>query len=263
MFGGVRKVPTECPHCGFTQHEPSGLISTYCRGCGSHYTVPAHAAPIIPKISLPTPLLGGPLARQRRPITCNECGHDHTVAPEAKNSFCTACGTEIDLSNVEVPGHSTRVVQTRGNVHVGRDGFLNSTKVTCGNAVIEGRIAGKVTCSGTLRLKGSGLCRAQITTRQLIIDRGTTLRFLTTIRASEIVIRGLVEADVDCRGTLHIGRYGGLDGDVHARSMIVDKGGHYAGEVKVTTHIHRPEPVEREETAPRVLPGWQTGLAFG
>ncbi len=45
IFGGIRKVPTECPRCGFAQQEPVGLISTYCRGCGGHYAVARKPAP--------------------------------------------------------------------------------------------------------------------------------------------------------------------------------------------------------------------------
>jgi len=264
MFGGVRKVPTECPHCGHVQQEPAGLISTYCRGCGDHYSVRRQA----PSAAAPRPSAAQP-ARKKIPappgrhVACHECGHEHDAAPHAETTACPSCGTTISFHDIEILGHSTLVVHTRGSVHVGRDGFLNSTRVVCGSAFVEGRIAGKVTCEGTLRLRSSGICRAQITTKTLIIDRGASLRFSTTLRVGEIVIRGRVEADVECSGTLHIGRYGALEGDIRARSMIVDKGGSYAGDVQVATSIERPEENPREERELRVLPAWSTGLAFG
>lgn len=266
IFGGIRKVPTECPHCGFTQQEPVGLISTYCRGCGDHYTVvrkPA-ALPSSAKPSLTERVRERLHPQQPRTAACHECGHQQKIPPHTDNAACNSCGTTIELRDVEILGHSTRIVRTHGGVHVGRDGFLNSTRIVCGSAFVEGRIAGKITCTGTLRFKGSGLCRSQISARRLIIDRGATLRFPWTLRVEEIVIRGRVDADIECTGTLHIGRYGGLEGDVQARSMIVDKGGYYAGDVQVNTAINRPDPGESRETAgPRVLPGWQTRLAFG
>lgn len=185
------------------------------------------------------------------------------MAPQAQSTACPGCGTTISFEDIAITGHSTRVVQTRGNVHVGREGFLNSTRVTCESAFVEGRIAGKVTCSGTLRLRGNGICRAQITAKTLIIDRGASLRFPYTLRVSEVVIRGHVEADIECAGTLHIGRHGALEGDIQARAMIVDKGGFYAGDVQVATSIQRVVEEPREEPEPRVAPAWRAGLAFG
>jgi cytoskeletal protein CcmA (bactofilin family)/ribosomal protein S27E len=264
MFGGIRKVPTECPHCGHVQHEPVGLISTYCRGCGDHYAVRRQSTPVATR-SRPSSQHARKkdVSSETLRVACHECGHEHKAAPHAENTACPACGTTISFHDIEILGHSTRIIQTRGSIHVGREGFLNSTRIVCGNAFVEGRIAGKVTCEGTLRLRGSGICRAQITAKTLIIDRVAALRFPSMLRVGEIVIRGRVEADVECVGTLHIGRYGALEGDIRARSMIVDKGGSYAGDVQVATTIQRPAEEPREERGPRVSPAWRTELAFG
>ncbi|MGH8047133.1 MAG: bactofilin family protein [Chthoniobacterales bacterium] len=264
MFGGIRKVPTTCPHCGHVQQEPAGLISTYCRGCGDHYAVRREAPPIAAqKPSLPQRVREKIIPRQPHRIACHECGHEHAATTHAESTACPACGANIELRDIEILGHSTRIVHTRGTVHVGREGFLNSTRIVCGSAFVEGRIAGRITCEGTLRLRGHGICRAQITTKTLIIDRGASLYFPSTLHVGEVLIRGRVEADVECTGTLHIGRYGGLEGDIQARSMIVDKGGFYAGEVQVATSISRPEESPRDDRELRVLPAWQTRLAFG
>jgi cytoskeletal protein CcmA (bactofilin family) len=265
MFGGVRKVPTECPHCGHVQQEPAGLISTYCRGCGDHYTVRRAAAPhpAARKPPLPQRLREKIAPHPARHIACHECGHEHEVQPLSEFTACPACGTSIALHDIEITGHSTRIVHTHGTVRVSREGFLNSTRIVCGNAVVEGRIAGRITCSGTLRLGGHGVCRAQITTKSLLIDRGASLQFPYTLHVGDIIVRGHIAADVECAGTLHIGRHGALEGDIRARSMIVEKGGSYAGEVQVATSIERATEETPKPRELRVLPAWQTQLAFG
>lgn len=169
----------------------------------------------------------------------------------------------IDLADVEITGHSTRIIQTRGTVRVGREGFLNSTRIDCAHAIVEGRIAGKVTCEGTLRLKGEGICRAQIRTQRLIVDRGANLHFPYTILAEEVLLRGRVVADIHCAGRLHIGRYGGLEGDLQARALLVDKGGSYAGDVRISTAVAAPEPIVPDMPEVRVRPAWLPRLAFG
>lgn len=267
MFGSAKKVPTTCPHCGFVQMEPRGLISTYCRGCSEHYRV-APAAPA-PKALAPRPAALAERLRQKlllarpRAVLCHECGHEHLVPAHALATQCPACGTDVDLNDVTIHGHSTRVVLTRGTVHVGREGFLNATRVDCGHALVDGRIAGKVTCIGTIRLRSEGVCRARIRTKCLIIDRGANLRFTTTVYAEEVLIRAPLEADIVCAGPLHVGRAGFLEGDVQARSMRVDKGGGFAGAVEISPGIALPRLNHAERPAVRVLPGWQTRLAFG
>ncbi len=273
MFGSAKKVPTSCPHCGFVQMEPRGLISTYCRGCGDHYSVAA-PAPAVPPASTAirsrraqpdlTERLREKLRLSRpRSIRCHECGHTHTVPPPTPFTQCPACGTGIELRDITITTHSTRIVQTRGTVHIEKDGFLNATRVDCGHAVVEGRIAGRVTCEGTLRLRGEGLCRALIRTRRLFIDRGGPLRFTSTIYAEEIILRCPVEADIVCAGRLHIGRHGALEGQVFARGMTVDKGGAYSGDVEISPGVELPRPAGRPEPAPRVAPAWSARLAFG
>jgi cytoskeletal protein CcmA (bactofilin family) len=165
---------------------------------------------------------------------------------------------------VEIHGHCTRAIHTRGTVHVGREGYLNAMRVDCGNAIVEGRLGGRVTCEGTLRLRGEGVCRAQITTRRLLVDRGADLRFPFTIYADEVLVRGAVEADMICAGALHIGRTGGVEGDIEARALVVDKGGHCVGDVRIRADVQRPEREVSAEPDIRVLPAWQPSRpAFG
>jgi cytoskeletal protein CcmA (bactofilin family) len=179
-------------------------------------------------------------------------------------SVCPSCGTTIHLHDITIHSHVTRPVHTRGTIHIEPEGYLNAMRVDCGNAIVEGRIAGRVTCEGTLRLRGEGICRAQIRTRRLMIDRGAELRFPFTIYADEVLIRGVIEADVHCTGPLHIGRTGSLEGDVEARAMLVDKGASYTGDVKVHAGVKRPEQSTSDEPDVRPLSGWHASrLAFG
>lgn len=238
------------------------MISTYCRGCSNHYTferTPAAAPPAPAKGSIFRKLL----PKYRRRVVCHECGHEHAATLELEATLCPACGTGIELRDIEILRHSTREIFTQGSVRVGRGAFLNSTRIVCGNLIVEGRVAGKITCSGTVRLRGHGICRSQITAKNLLIDRGSQLRFPYTIHVEHALIRGHVEADIVCSGTLHVGRNGGLDGDVQARALSVDKGAFFIGAVEVSTQRSLPSPLQRREETPRLVPLWNRGLAFG
>ncbi len=261
MFGVIRKIPTTCPHCGFVQNEPKALLSTFCRGCGDHYTTaaaPANAAATL--VPIPFAAVG-----PRRIVDCASCGQNHSASAHLKSSACPSCGTLTDLADVLITSHFTRPVNTRGSIHVAPTGYLNSPHTRCASAHIEGRFAGRIDCVGTLRIRGQGVCRAQIETHTLIIDRGSNFRFAFPIRAEEILIRGSVEADIFCPGTIRVGRYGLLDGDVHTRSLIVDKGGAYEGSVEIATTIIDNCPRAGTIRPPelKVLPAWQPLFAHG
>lgn len=264
MPGGPKKVPTSCPHCGHVQLEPKGLISTYCRGCSSHYAVgEAKPPPIVTGPPAKPSVLRRLIPKYRRRVVCHECGHEHAVTLELAATLCPGCGTGIELRDLEIARHSTREISTHGTVHVGKNAFLNSTRIVCGGLFVEGRVAGRITCSGTVRLRGHGICRSQIHARNLIIDRGTQLRFPSTIHVENALIRGHVEANIVCSGTLHVGRNGGLDGDVQARALTVDKGAFFVGDVEVSSQKPAPRAVIEPEEKIRILPMWNRSLAFG
>ncbi|MGC1479277.1 MAG: polymer-forming cytoskeletal protein [Chthoniobacterales bacterium] len=263
MFGGIRKIPTTCPHCGFVQDEPSALIATYCRGCGDHYSVAKSPDPNGASAPAPADAIATAPHPRGRVIHCEECGHDHEVSRHLRASLCPECGHETELADIRISSHRTRSVDTRGTVHVTRSGFLNCTHTRCGSARIEGRFAGRIDCTGTLRIRGEGTSRSRIEAHTLVIDRGSDLRFAFPIRAEEIVLRGRVEADIFCPGTIRIGRHGALDGNVHARSLVVDKGGDYQGSLEVATTIIDNYPRSGTIRPPevKVLSAWGTVFA--
>lgn len=262
MHGGPKKTPSSCPHCGHVQLEPKGLISTYCRGCGMHYSV-AEKSPLPKASTHPHSLFRKLIPRYKRRVVCLECGHEHTETAEIKATQCPACGAGINLRDIEVTRSSSREINTQGTVHVGRHGYLNSTRIVCGSMLCEGRVAGKITCSGTVRLRGHGICRAQIFAKNLIVDRGAQLQIPYTIHVRDALIRGVVEAEIVCSGVLRVGRNGGLDGDVQARGMAVDKGAYFLGSVEVSAKSSQPITSKEDSVQLRPVPFWNRGFAFG
>jgi cytoskeletal protein CcmA (bactofilin family) len=255
MFGGIRKIPTTCPHCGFVQQEPAALISTFCRGCGEHYNVAREAQPT----AATTRARANPLVAriqqklQRhvpRVVHCYECGEDHIVSAFASSTQCRSCGAHIDLTDITVTTHASRHVNTRGKLHVERGAFLNNSRTTCGDARVDGRIAGRVLCERLFELGGIGPCRAQVKARRIHIMRGADVRFEYPLYTDEIVIRGAVSADVYCNGRLIITRHGSLTGDIVARSVRVERGGRYTGSVRVA----RDETIIEPQSPPAIHP---------
>lgn len=220
-----RKAPFHCPHCGFIQHEPVHLISTYCRSCGRHYEIagaaPAEAGPEKKRGSL----LKRMTARPPRSIRCHHCGRSHEVSGHAKSTICPGCNASIELGDLTFSSHVSRPVNTRGKLIVKAGGSLNCTLIICGEALIEGQINGTLHCEGTLRLACSGKSTGRITAKSIIIEKGADWDLIHPIKTDDLTVHGRARGNFACDGRLRIARRGILEGRIVARSVVVERGG--------------------------------------
>jgi len=220
-----RKAPFHCPHCGFIQHEPVHLISTYCRSCGSHYEIagaaPAEAGPEKKRDSL----LKRVTSRPPRSIRCHHCAKTHEVSGHAKSTICPGCNASIELGDLTFSSHVSRPVNTRGKLIVEPGGSLNCALIICGEALIEGRINGALHCEGTLRLACSGKSSGRITAKSIIIEKGADLDLIHPVKTDGLTVNGRASGNFECDGQVRVARRGILEGRIVARSIVVERGG--------------------------------------
>lgn len=261
MARRIRKISADCPKCGHQQEEPTDFISTICRGCGENYKRPAAARLIAVPRSFPQFFLDklsiAPLfKRPPKQIHCYRCGRTHEVSAYAKTTICGRCNAHIHLEDLSIEAHASRAIDTRGNLHIGQNGYLNTTATYCSSATIQGRIAGLIVCEKTLTINSKGRCHARIEARTVVIDRDADIAFYFPIRASEIVIRGHATALISCSGEVRIKKGGRLDGNIRSRSFQVDKGGNFYGQLSVNAQ-NLPDEKSRslQEEFPFLLPG--------
>lgn len=264
MPPGPSKKAVTCPQCGATQQESPGVISTFCRACGQHFELddkkPARLAPVAGPADwreklAPLAARLGPLKtralgwaepwllryepqidrlrdiyRRWRPpeskrVRCHECGRIHEVPYVASSTSCPNCNAHIDLYDVLVEKRVSRVVRTRGNLVIKKFGYLNNQLTICGHADIGGGAAGKIFCDGETRIRTAGRLNCEIGSRRVRVEKGADVIVAHPIRVHDMVVRGKVTARIYCNGTLRILKHGFLKGEVHARSITVDKGG--------------------------------------
>ena len=261
MFGRHRSNEVVCPHCGAKQLEPRGVISTYCRTCSGHFSPGTQATAIVVS---PAQIVSASVSRKTRDrrVACHACRHIQRAHHGVLEAPCRRCGSIMSYREVEISAHSTREVSTHGRLWVTRKGFLNSTRVQCASAQIDGRISGRVQCSGLLRLGGADQCKAQIHTDSLLVDRGANIQLAYTAMIGDGVIRGRVVGDIVCTGSLRIAKHGILLGEVETRGLTVDRGGIYSGDVRVGSFVNTEAPVDVGESRRRSDGMWLPGFAF-
>jgi cytoskeletal protein CcmA (bactofilin family) len=267
------RVPTKavsCPKCSASQQESPGVISTFCRACGHHFELGEKSlAPAKAKTSgwretiAPLTTRLAPLGRRAmqaaepwllryepqidkvreyyhrwRPpefkrVRCHECARIHEVPRLAASTSCPNCNAHIDLYDVLVEKRISRVVRTRGNLVIKKFGYLNNQVTICGNADIGGGAAGKIFCDGETKIRTSGRLNCEIGSRRVRIEKGADVIVAHPIRVHDMVVHGKVTARIYCNGTLRILKRGFLRGEVHARSIMVDKGGLLQAELNI------------------------------
>lgn len=239
MARRIRKIDATCPKCGHSQPEPAHFIATICRECGETFprvpvpvagaSAPSRLARLIPEKLSPAQLF----KRPPRVVHCYRCGRDHEVSPYAHTTLCPRCNSHIQLENILIESHASRPIDTRGDVLVNADGYLNTASTYCTNAMIQGRISGFLICEKTLTLNARGRCQARIEAQTVIIERDADLEFYFPIRTNELIVRGRANAVIRCSGVVGIRRTGHLVGEVRSRSFQVEKGGVFQGQLTV------------------------------
>ena len=244
-----RKAPFRCPHCGFVQEEPEHLISTYCRGCGSHYEVLVN--PANPTFSDRFQRACNRAWRRMsflpgRKIRCHRCGRIHEVSGHARSTFCFYCNTAIDLCDVTISFITSRPIDTRGNLIITPSGYVCSALTVCREALVAGRISGTLVCEATLRLTCSERLSCQMSARSIIIEDEARLELTRPIRTGDLTVHGRAAGNFECAGSIWIARGGLIEGRISASSVIVECGGTLLAESFVRP-VHNQHPVEQED----------------
>lgn len=244
------KVSVECPHCGFKQMEYAAAKSTMCRQCGSHFAPAAapkvevrlrpkeervEAATSVSDPSLRQKIEGFWNKHHNSEIECFDCKAKHEVSSAATSSFCPKCSTHVDLRNYKITTSFSRSIKTQGEIHVTAKGDLSSTTVTCRSALIEGKMRGNMNCRGTATINFVGKIPGRLIADHVIVDKKSDVHFFRRIQVKTIEIRGRMTGEIVAEGAVVISRNALLDGNVTAKSISVEKGGIFMGQLTIGT----------------------------
>lgn len=227
------KISVECPHCGNPQMEPASAKSTYCRKCSNH-------------IDLERTQAGGPPESKRsyffkkiesllghettKIVRCHKCEATQQVDGLTKSTICAECGTHMDLRDFKISSFHGSNLHTQGTVEITAKGELNCQKVVCSEAIIEGQVHGTVMCH-TAHLKYKGMLFCAIEAQQLIVEKGAETELSRPAKVASAQINGRFSARIMAEGVVTVGKTGWLEGVVYAKSINIEQGGVFQGEL--------------------------------
>lgn len=252
--------------------------STMCRQCGSAFSP---SAPKVAEIRLRTPrepldpaalaqeaahsvrqkLEGFWPGKQRSTtVECFECKAKQEVISAASSTTCPKCSAHLDLRDYKITTSFSRAIRTHGEVHVTAKGDLSSSHVACRSALIEGKLRGDLHCSGTATINYNGKIPGRLIAEHVLVERKSEVQFFRRVRVKSIEIRGHMTGEVIAETVVVIHRNASLDGNVTAKSISVEKGGAFSGQLVIgssglTQAELLPAPTTAATPEPVLLPG--------
>lgn len=238
------KVGVDCPHCGFKQMEYAAAKSSMCRQCGAHFVPSAPKVQVrlrskeepvepVAEASIFKKLEGFWNKHHLAVIECFDCKATQEVSSAAHSTICPKCSKHIDLRDYKITTSFSRSIRTNGHVHLTAKGDLSSSNVTCRVALIEGKLRGNLNCLGRATINFVGKIPGRLTAEHILVERKSVVQFFRRVRVKSIEIRGRMTGEIVAEGAVIIHRNAVLDGNVTAKSISVEKGGIFCGQLTI------------------------------
>lgn len=224
------KIKVECPHCGHIQDEPRTCISTVCKSCRKNFSLEAAAKPKTK--SKAAPAKPAPTA-ERKKVTCFDCGTVLEVPLEAQSTMCKRCSRYMDLKDYHISSAVSKNFKTKGLFEIQPTGYVFNTEVTAGEAVIKGRLLGKLATEGSLTIHTSAEIKGSFTAGRLVIPAENHFRWREPIKAGAADIAGELAADLRTTGTIVLRATGRMFGDLQGGGLVVEEGAVVVGYMRI------------------------------
>jgi len=226
--------------------EYAAAKTTMCRQCGRSFSPGAPKPGALKPAAGPAKESGvvreghgftkleGLFNRQRnRVVSCFECKRKHEVSDAATSTNCPGCSAHIDLRDYKITTSFSRSIRTRGELHLTPKGDLSSTSVICKSALIEGKLRGNLQCEESATINYVGKIPGRLTANYVLVERKSDVQCFRRIRAGSIDIKGKMSAEVIATGPVNIHKTGVLEGNVTAKSINIEKGGIFSGQLVI------------------------------
>jgi len=217
-------VSVACPKCGHQQPEPRSAYSTICKKCHAHFRFEEAARPA---------------ARTRKPafevrqIRCFECDTELEVPVAAESTMCKRCGRHVDLRDYQITQTVSKNFRTYGRLVIEEKGYLLNTDSLAGEAVIKGRVIGKIVAKRSLEIHSSASIKGSFVAGRLIIPAGNHFRWKELLSVGGAEIGGELAANLQTAGTVLLRATARLFGDVKAGSLVVENGAVFVGAARI------------------------------
>jgi cytoskeletal protein CcmA (bactofilin family)/DNA-directed RNA polymerase subunit RPC12/RpoP len=223
-----KKTSVTCPKCGNEQQEPPGAYSTVCKKCRAHFRLDdvKPSAPKLQKANI-----------EQKHVRCFQCGADLEVSVAAASTMCKKCSSHVDLSDYQITHTVSKNFRTFGRLVIEEKGYLLNTDSRVADAVIRGRLIGKLAVERTLEIHPTATIKGSFTAGRLIIPPETHFRWNEPLKLGGAEISGELVASVQSTGTVVLKATARFFGDIQAANLVIEGGAVFVGGANIG---HKP-----------------------
>jgi len=222
-----KTISATCPKCGHVQDEPRGSYSTICKKCRSHFRLEDEAPKTSKVPKAPKPAI------ELRKISCFQCGTELEVPTAAESTMCKRCSSHVDLRDYLITQTISKNFRTYGRLVVEEKGYVLNTDSLVGEAVLKGRLIGKLVAHRSLEIYSTAAIKGSFNTGKLIIPAGNSFRWPELLRIGGAEIGGELVANIQSSGSIVLKSTARLFGDVQAANLVVESGAVFVGNAKI------------------------------
>lgn len=216
----IETVEVACPRCGVRQPQPRTAYSTFCTACHEHFRVQEALHPAAKPAGR---------AIERRQVCCFQCGTQVEVPRTAASTMCKRCSSHIDLADYEVTKTVSKSFRTHGRLVVSEKGYLLNTEATVGDAVVKGRVIGRLIARRTLEVYTTAAFKGTFTAGKLIIPAGQRFYWAEPLQVADVEVVGELVAPLCASGTVRLMASARYFGEVQAARLAVEAGAVFVG----------------------------------
>jgi cytoskeletal protein CcmA (bactofilin family) len=167
-------------------------------------------------------------------IQCFQCGHKMRVAKSLKQISCEKCGADILLADIEINTKRAGDFKTRGDIIVRKTGHIQGRLLLCRDLILSGRVdVESIEVEQQISVRESSILSGKIKAKKLLIPIGLQLSVQEAISVEEVELYGTLNASLHVSGKVLIGSKAVMNGDVTARSIILESGGKVLGKMQI------------------------------
>jgi len=147
--------------------------------------------------------------------------------------MCKRCSSHVDLRDYQITKTESKNFRTYGRLVIEEKGYVLNTDSLVGEAVIKGRLIGKIVAHRTLEIYSTASIKGSFNTGRLIIPAGNHFQWPELLRIGGAEIGGELAANIQSSGTIVLKSTGRLFGDIQAANLVVESGAVFVGNARI------------------------------
>jgi len=165
--------------------------------------------------------------------------------------MCKRCSSHVDLRDYQINQTISKNFRTYGRLVVEEKGYVLNTDSLVGEAIIKGRLIGKLVAHRSLEIYSTAAIKGSFNTGKLILPAGNSFRWPELLRIGGAEISGELVANIQSSGTIVLKSTARLFGDVQAANLVVESGAVIVGNAKIGRPPAEEIPAKPEVSTPK------------